>query len=138
METIQDQKGISLVLRQLQWDKENAKDIRIVITQAQLDSGLVEPILEETKTPTPYLEVGLIRQLRERLDYLDGKLAVENLWCPQLQRERDISIMQALSRLPGVTPGKFKKANLYWKWLRIITLAEIASIDGTKTPAIIE
>jgi hypothetical protein len=46
METIQDQKGISLILRQLQWNKENAKDIRIVITQAQLDSGLVDPILE--------------------------------------------------------------------------------------------
>ncbi|KAL3802447.1 hypothetical protein ACHAWO_004749 [Cyclotella atomus] len=135
METIQDQKGISLILRQLQWNKENAKDIRIVITQAQLDSGLVEPILEETKTPTPYLEVGLIRHLRERLNYLNGKLAVENLWCPHLQRERDISIMQALSRLPGVTPGELKKVNLCRKWLRVITLAEIASIDGTKIPA---
>ncbi|KAL7506237.1 hypothetical protein ACHAXN_003505 [Cyclotella atomus] len=111
METIQDQKGISLVLRQLQWDKENAKDIRI------LDSGLVEPILEETKTPTPYLEVSLIRHLRERLNYLDGKLAVKNLRYPQLQRERDTSIMQALSRLPGVTPGELKKANLCRKWL---------------------
>jgi hypothetical protein len=34
METIQDQKGISLILRQLQWDKENAQDIRIVLSQA--------------------------------------------------------------------------------------------------------
>jgi hypothetical protein len=135
METIQDQKGISLILRQLQWDKENAKDIRIVITQAQLDSGLVQPILEDTKTSTPYLEVGLIRHLRERLNYLDGKLTVENLWCPQLQREHDTSIMQALSRLPGVTPGELKKANLCRKWMRVITLAEIASIDGTKIPA---
>jgi hypothetical protein len=135
METIQDQKGISLILRQLQWNKENAKDIRIVITQAQLDSGLVDPILEETKTSTPYMEVGLIRHLRERLNYLDGKLAVEGIWCPQLQREGDISIMQALSRLPGVTTGELKKANLCRKWLKVITLAEIASIDGTKLPA---
>jgi hypothetical protein len=33
METIQDQKGIlSLFLRQLQWDKENAQDIKIVLS----------------------------------------------------------------------------------------------------------
>jgi hypothetical protein len=47
-------------LGQQQWNKENAKDIRIVLTQAQLNSGLTDPILEETKTSTPPLEVGLI------------------------------------------------------------------------------
>jgi hypothetical protein len=35
METIQDQKGITLLLRQLQWGQENAQDIKIVISQAQ-------------------------------------------------------------------------------------------------------
>lgn len=63
METIQDQKGITLLLRQLQWGRENAQDIKIVISQAQLDSGLTEPILEETKTWTPYIEEDLILRL---------------------------------------------------------------------------
>jgi hypothetical protein len=76
METIQDQKGITLLLRQLQWGKENAQDIKIVISQAQLDSGLMEPILEETKTWTPYIEEGLIRHICEHLAYLEGSMAM--------------------------------------------------------------
>lgn len=105
METIQDQKGITLLLRQLQWGQENAQDIKIVISQAQLDSGLTEPILEDTKTWTPYIEEGLIRHIRDRLAYLEGSIAIEDIWCPKLQREGDISIMQALGRLPKVQKG---------------------------------
>jgi hypothetical protein len=95
--------------------------------QAQLDSGLTEPILEDTKTWTPYIEEGLIRHIRDRLAYLDGSIAIEDEWCPKLQREGDISIMQALSRLPGVTKGELKKANLCRKWMKVITIAELAS-----------
>jgi hypothetical protein len=135
IETIQDQKGITLLLRQLQWGRENAQDIKIVISQAQLDSGLTKPILEETKTWTPYIEEGLIRHIRERLAYLDGSITIEDIWCPKLQQEGDTSIMQSLSRLPGVTKGKLKKANLYRKWMRVITLAELASTDGKYIPA---
>jgi hypothetical protein len=135
METIQDQKGITLLLRQLQWGKENAQDIKIVISQAQLDSGLTEPILEEMKTWTPYIEEGLIRHIRERLAYLKGSIAIEDVWCPSLQRKGDTSIMQSLSRLPSVTKGELKKANLCRKWMRVITLAELASLDGRYIPA---
>jgi hypothetical protein len=85
METIQDQTSITLLLRQLQWGKENAQDIKIVISQAQLDSGLTEPILEETKTWTLYIEEGLIRHIRDRLAYLDGSIAIKDAWCPKLQ-----------------------------------------------------
>eukprot|EP00956_Cyclotella_meneghiniana_P023204 scaffold44714_cov61-Cyclotella_meneghiniana.AAC.4 len=43
--------------------------------------------------------------------------------------------MKSLSRLPGVTKGKLKKANLCRKWIRVITVAELASIDGKYIPA---
>jgi hypothetical protein len=135
METIQDQKGITLFLRQLQWDKENAQDIKIVLSHAQLDSGLTDPILEDTKTWKPYIEEGLISHIRERLDYLGGSISVEDIWCPNLQRHGDISIMKALSRLPGVKKAQLKKANLCRKWMRVITLAELASIDGKYIPS---
>jgi hypothetical protein len=126
METIQDQKGITLFLCQLQWGKENAQDIRIVISQAQLDSGLTRPILEETKTWTPYIEEGLNRHIR---------IAIENVWCPTLKHEEDASIMQFLSRLPGVTKGELKRANLCRKWMKVITISELASIDCKYIPA---
>jgi hypothetical protein len=96
---------------------------------------LTEPILEDTKTWTPYIKEGLIRHIRDRLAYLDGSIAIEDAWCPKLQRDGDVSIMQALSRLPRVTKGELKKANLCRKWMRVITIAELASIDGKYIPA---
>jgi hypothetical protein len=80
METIQDQKDISLFLRQLQWHKENAQDIKIVLSQAQLDSGLTDPILEDTKTWTPYLEEGLIQHIQDRLEHLGGNISASRMY----------------------------------------------------------
>jgi hypothetical protein len=60
IETIQDQKGITLFLQQLQWGKEVAGDLHILISRAQLDSGLVHLIMDDTTLPVPYLEPGLI------------------------------------------------------------------------------
>eukprot|EP00956_Cyclotella_meneghiniana_P045670 scaffold379703_cov116-Cyclotella_meneghiniana.AAC.1 len=81
------------------------------------------------------MEEGLIRHIRDRLDYFNGSISIKNAWCPTLQRKKDVSIMKSLSRLPGVTKGELKKANLCRKWMRVITLAELASIDGKYIPA---
>jgi hypothetical protein len=64
MEIIQDQKGISLFLRQLQWNQEVATDLRIVLSHAQMDSGFVTPLMEST-TVASFIEEGHIRHLHE-------------------------------------------------------------------------
>ena len=76
LETIQDQKGISLFLRQLQWDRDVANDLRILLSRAQLDSGLMHPIMDATKTRVPYLEEGLISHLRDRLGYMGASIVI--------------------------------------------------------------
>ena len=48
IETIQDQKGIGLVMRQLQWGKDISHNLRILIQTAQLESGMTTPILDDT------------------------------------------------------------------------------------------
>jgi hypothetical protein len=101
-QTIQDQRNISLVLRQLQHGKELAMDFRICLSQAQLQSGFVEPILDSTSIPTPYLEPGLISHLRGILGQLNGSMVINDAWRPELQRVDDSSIMETLARLPGV------------------------------------
>jgi hypothetical protein len=66
METIQDQQRASLFFcANYNGGQENSQDIKIVISQAQLGSGLTEPILEDTKTWTPYIKEGLIRHIRD-------------------------------------------------------------------------
>jgi hypothetical protein len=133
METIQDQKGITLFLRQLQWNQEIAQDLRILLSHAQLDSGLVEPIMESW-TPVPYLEDGIITHLRSRLKALQGKIAIDGIWTPNLQRVHDRSIMEALCMLPKVPRRQLQVANFCRKWMRVITIAELASIDGKYLP----
>eukprot|EP00956_Cyclotella_meneghiniana_P008413 scaffold11297_cov41-Cyclotella_meneghiniana.AAC.5 len=48
IKTIQDQKGIGLVMRQLQWGKDISHNLRILIQTAQLESGMTTPILDDT------------------------------------------------------------------------------------------
>jgi fructose-specific phosphotransferase system component IIB len=133
METIQDQKGITLFLRQLQWNQEIAQDLRILLSHAQLNSGLVEPIMESW-TPVPYLEDGIISHLRSRLKALQGKIAIDGIWTPNLQRLHDRSIMEVLCMLPKVSRRQLQVANFCRKWMRVITIAELASIDGKYLP----
>ena len=84
IETIQDQKGIALVMRQLQMGKEIALDLKILIGRAQLESGMIRPIMDDTETMIPYLEPGLIRHLRERLGEMKGSIVIEEIWYPEL------------------------------------------------------
>ena len=95
IETIQDQKGIQLVVRQLQWGKEVATDLKILISIAQLEAGTLEPILDPKGLYVPYLEPGHISHLHGRLCELNGGIDIEGHWTPSLQRIGDQSIMEA-------------------------------------------
>jgi hypothetical protein len=54
-ESLQDQMGIQHFVLSVQWGKELDTDIRIVLSQAQLYSGLCTPFLEDCSTITsPY------------------------------------------------------------------------------------
>ena len=132
--TIQDQKGIALVMRQLQLGKELSHDLRILIQTAQLESGMINPILDDTDLRLPYLEPGHIMHLRDRLRELNGSIVIEDIWYPTLQREGDVSIMEQLSRLPGVTKRELEHANQCRKYTRVITIAEMASLCGRYIP----
>jgi hypothetical protein len=129
LETIQDQKNIMLVMRQLQLGQELATDLRIVISQAQLESGLTSFILDDIKHNLTYLEEGFIAHLRERLRELDGGIHVEGAWIPHLQRINDVSIMEKLLELNEVTKRELEHANQCRKYLRVITIAEIWLYD---------
>jgi hypothetical protein len=134
LETIQDQKNIMLVMRQLQLGQELATDLRIAISQAQLESGLTSFILDDIKHNLTYLEEGFIAHLRERLRELNGGIHVEGAWIPHLQRINDVSIMERLLELDKVTKRELEHANQCRKFLRVITIAEMATLCGRYIP----
>jgi hypothetical protein len=85
--------------------------------------------MDATKIRVPYLEEGLIiSHLRDRLGYMGASIVISETWHPALQRCGDIAIMEALLCLPDVEKADLIKANLCRKWLRVITLAELAAM----------
>ena len=63
---IQDQKTIQHFVRQLEWGSTVANDIHITLSQLQLQSGFVRPILEFPSARVPHIEVGWITHIRSR------------------------------------------------------------------------
>ena len=53
---IQDQKNIQHFVRQLEWGSTVANDIHITLSQLQLQSGFVNPILEFPSVRAPTLK----------------------------------------------------------------------------------
>jgi hypothetical protein len=130
IESLQDQMGIDHFVRSVQWGKELATDIRIVLSRVQLYSGLCTPFLEDCSIKLRHMEDGWILHLRQRLAHLNGSIWVEEAWTPKLQRVGDISIMEALTNLSDVTTGELIAANNCRMYLRVITLSDIATLDG--------
>ena len=79
---------------------EIGTDLKITLSAAQLTSGLVTPILDDTELDLPHLEDGVILHLRSTLKKLNGNLHIEEVWTPSLQREGDKSIMEVFARIP--------------------------------------
>ena len=132
IETVQDQKGISHWIKHLRWGKEIGDDFKILLSAAQLTLGLTTPILDDVDIELPYLDEGVISHLQSTLKKLHGSIHIKDVWTPQLQREGDKSIMEAfVQHEPKIKTGDLKAANTCRLFLRVVTIAELANIDGT-------
>ena len=101
--TIQTTKSIMYLIKQLQWDKDMAKELRVNIEMTQLMAGVETPIMEDPRTAIDYLEESWVLTVRKRLEMLDAKVWIEDIWSPAKQREGDIGIMKAVGGIPGIT-----------------------------------
>ncbi|KAL7550562.1 hypothetical protein ACHAWF_015354 [Thalassiosira exigua] len=134
--TIQDKRGIAHFVRQIQWGKELATELRILTSHAQLCSGIMQPILEQPQQDLPHLEEGYIAHIHKRLKDLGGGIWIENAWTPSLQREGDKSLMEEFMKVTckGASKNKLIMTNQVRMWLRVITIAELAEEGGLRIP----
>ena len=132
MSTIQDVKGISHFIKHLQWNKEVGTDLRLLLSAAQIHSGLTTHLMDNVTDHLTYLEDGHIAHLRERLRQLGGGIWIENAWVPDLQREHDESIMGAFIKVKtkGASKARLENANLCRMYARVITVAELTDMNG--------
>jgi hypothetical protein len=112
----------------------SGKDILVVLSAWQLVSGMVKPIMHEVEDDLPYLGVGWITHIRERLRAMNGRIWIEQQWCPTLQRAHDEAIMILFMRIKGMTKGKLEKLNYVRLFLHVITIADLANEQGNIIP----
>ncbi len=105
--------------------------LEIQLKWLQLISGISTPVLECT-TCVPYLPPGWITALHHKLVYYNIKVKVSDAWQPELQRKGDHIIMDFVTqKLPPWMWGPINKCRLF---MQAVTLADIATFDGTHIP----
>ena len=120
--TIQETRSITYTIKQLLWNKEISKDIRISIETTQLMSGIEQPIMENVETPVSYMDETWILTVRERLRRLNALIIIENIWYPKKQQMNDTSIMEKLMSIHGITISQLETTNICRIYLRIIMI----------------
>ena len=68
--------------------------------------------------------------IRGHLSTLSGSILIEDAWKPHLQRLGDDSIMEVIAISTKLTPIEKLPANKCRLWLKIITISDIADVDG--------
>ena len=105
------------------------------IIQAQ--KGICTLFLEDTSTDLSFMakhQYGWFFHLREQLKEMNGVVWIEHQWTPSLQREYDVSIMEALSHYPISKPDRMR-INFCRLYARVITISDITNMRGTAIQA---
>ena len=115
---IQDQEGTGHFFKHLQWGKELTTDHCILLPEAQLQSGLFTPLMDDTTTGIPYLEKEWISHLCGCLHELGGSIWIENSWISV----EDEAIMEAFLKVKQKRALKpnLVMVNIYRIWLRAL------------------
>ena len=109
-----------------------SNDFKVTLARVQLRSGLVTPIVYDTRRPITYIEGSYVINLRERMQKVgQTKFCIEGAWVPELQQENSTSILVKITRLKGITKGELKQVNTVRLWLRVVAMADIANEAGT-------
>ncbi len=132
--TLQDQVQLKYLVKQLRWDKTVANYFLVALDSVQLCSGLTTPLLESTEHNISYLSPSYIIDLRERLYMMGATLWIEKAWTPALQQVGDRALMDAFTSIPGISRATLRQANAVRLYLRMVTLADLADVNGTYIP----
>jgi hypothetical protein len=131
---VQAQCAVSFLVWAIRWRGSVATDIIATLNSLQLLSGFASPVLEATSQDMKYVGRGWLINLREMLHCYGMKVWVEDAWRFPLQRQGDCSLMERFASNPDITLTMLVYANEYRIWMRVISIAQLASVDGTYIP----
>jgi hypothetical protein len=91
-------------------------------------------VLESTSPEIKYVGRGWLVNLREMLHCYGMTVWIEKAWRFPLQRQGDCALMERFASNPHITLLMLIYANEFRIWLRVVSLAQLASIDGKCIP----
>ena len=110
--------------------------LRIAVSWAQYCTGTGRSIFKDVTTPLPHLESQWLKSLRTYLKDINGWLEIGTNTVPELQREHDSFIMDAvLDPAAKFQPKEIKMVNYCRMHLRVLTVADIANAAGNRIDA---
>jgi hypothetical protein len=131
---VQAQCAVSYLVRAIRWQGSVASDIIATLNALQLLSGFTTPVLELTSPEIKYVGCGWLLNLREMLRLYKMTVWIEGAWRYPLQRQGDCSLIERFASNPNITPMMLIYANEFRIWMRVISLAHLASTDGKSIP----
>jgi hypothetical protein len=75
-----------------------------------------------------------VTDVRQQFTEIGATFWIENAWTPKLQRNGDLSLMEHFLRI-SLTKRERRDLSACLKWLRVITLADLADKQGLDFPA---
>jgi len=100
-----------------------------VINTYQLHSGLLRPILEDTRS-CPWIATGWVSSLRQFLHTIHGQIKLADPWTLPSQRHHDRHLMDDISQLQ-ISHRELQLLNNVCMYLRVTTLSELSNQTGT-------
>ena len=105
--------------------------LRIAVSWAQHCAGTSYSIFQNTTTSLPHFESTWLASLRQYLHAIDGSLELDNPYIPPKQREGDEYLMDIVLTNGCFKPAQIRMVNYCRLYLRAVTIADIATADGT-------
>ena len=87
-------------------------------------------IFEDVQTDLSFLGPGWLLHQPNRMALSNITMWIERQWTSPLQRVGDQSIMKAFINITNVTTRKLEMTNYCRCYLRVITIADLANLDG--------
>ena len=104
--------------------------LRITVAWAQYSVGTSTSIFTDTIAPLPHLESSWLASMREYLRDVRSHLELDASGVPPRQRLGDSHIMDQALLHPKLQPNHIRKINYCRLYLRVVTIADIATADG--------
>jgi hypothetical protein len=123
-----------LFMRHIRAQTTIGNQIIIALRHYQLATGLTDSVLEDTRE-IPYVKIPWFDEFRHYLRNTAGTIQLSDHWSPELQRDKDESIMAIILNSGQFKTRELEIINACRLYLRVTRVSDITTSDGSRITA---